>query len=72
MKLHPNSSRYALFHQVSERGFGDESEGNRASPALDVEQSLCMRIPVIAIVWRAEMDLVFVQRIRDLVGENAG
>ena len=37
----------------------------------DIDEPLRMRIPEVALVWRAEVDLILAQRRFDTVGEHA-
>jgi hypothetical protein len=67
VKLHPNSSLYALSSLL-----GNLVSGMGArSPVLDVHHPLRVSIAEIAVMRGTIVDLGFIERICDLVGKDA-
>ena len=67
VKLQPNSSLYAL----SVRYIGDLILPiKKYAPVLDIDHTLRVGIAKVALMRGPTVDLIFVQRVFDLIGED--
>lgn len=71
VKLQPNSSLYALLDRcmvIPILPIKKMTGGNAL--VLDIDHTLCVGITKVALMRGPAVDLVFVQRIFDLIGED--